>query len=376
MYNHQGLQEISYLMLYGGAAMLAIVACLYLLFSKGNMFNPQNKPVKELRMWTAAFFASVALSHIWWVVLGINILADDRLVRNIIAVSLDRMTFIPLMMCVLVRMLQDKRRALWPVAVSVVPMLIICVWGIVAHSEHCILYSTYYCLGLCAMFVLLYVDKVRKYGKWLHENYADLEHKEVWQSLVFLSITLIVYIIYNSNDGSLLIEYSTQVNTLIIIVFLVWRVETLQPLETEAPVVQQTEIEVPEDQGEQAEQVEESANTNVYVKIGALLKQKCESSQLYLEHDLSLQQLAASIGTNRTYLSNYFAQQGTNYNTYINKLRIEHFVRLYRQALATSSNITASELAFQSGYHSYSTFGVAFKKHTGYSVKEWMDREK
>jgi hypothetical protein len=37
--------------------------------------------------------------------------------------------------------------------------------------------------------------------------------------------------------------------------------------------------------------------------IGPLLKQHCEETQLYLQHDLTLLQLAKAVGTNRFYLS-------------------------------------------------------------------------
>ncbi len=35
-----------------------------------------------------------------------------------------------------------------------------------------------------------YVRALIQYGRWLRENYADLEHKEVWQSLLFLACVL------------------------------------------------------------------------------------------------------------------------------------------------------------------------------------------
>ena len=45
----------------------------------------------------------------------------------------------------------------------------------------------------------------------------------------------------------------------------------------------------------------------------------------YLQHDLTLSQLAKVIGTNRSYLSQYFVTQGITYNTYIyaNKIQEE-----------------------------------------------------
>ena len=103
-----------------------------------------------------------------------------------------------------------------------------------------------------------------------------------------------------------------------------------------------------------------------------MLEQHCEATQLYLQHDLTLQQLAIAIGSNRTYLSKYFAQQDITYNSYINRLRILHFMLLYRDSCASSRSVTATELALQSGFHSYSTFAAAFKHFNGQTVTTWM----
>jgi len=71
---------------------------------------------------------------------------------------------------------------------------------------------------------------VRKYDRWLLENYADLQRKEVWQSLLLLAFILFVHVAYSTNGGALQTEYLAQVNTLVIVAFLLWRVETLQEL--------------------------------------------------------------------------------------------------------------------------------------------------
>jgi AraC-like DNA-binding protein len=102
------------------------------------------------------------------------------------------------------------------------------------------------------------------------------------------------------------------------------------------------------------------------------LKEHCVNTQLYLQHDLTLQQLAHAIGTNRSYLSQYFSRQGITYNTYINNLRINHFIDLYQKAAATSLTVGAKQLAYESGFRSYSTFSRAFMQRTGQSVTAWM----
>lgn len=61
-----------------------------------------------------------------------------------------------------------------------------------------------------------------------------------------------------------------------------------------------------------------------------------------------------------------------SYNAYINNLRINHFVRLYQEAIATHRPFNAQQLASESGYRSYSTFRHAFKLQMGQNVREWM----
>ena len=56
-------------MLYGGATMASLIACLYLLLRKGNAFAPDVTPPLTLRRWAAAFFAVSCLGHFWWLLL-------------------------------------------------------------------------------------------------------------------------------------------------------------------------------------------------------------------------------------------------------------------------------------------------------------------
>ena len=128
----------------------------------------------------------------------------------------------------------------------------------------------------------------------------------------------------------------------------------------------------PEAENPAQEEEKGSAPTAIPSSIGPLLKKHCEDGQLYLQHDLTLSQLANAIGTNRYYLSQYFAQQGHTYNAYINGLRVNHFIRLYHEAVAAHRIFTAQQLAFESGFHSYSTFSATFKQNIGKTVTAWM----
>ena len=222
-----------FIMLYGMAGLFALLACLYLMFRRRNIFAPDVRSSLVLRRWTAAFMAAVVASHVWWALLGTQFLADDRLVRNVIAISLDYLTFVPLMMCVLIRMLQDHRRPLWPLIPLFLPIAVLAVVCIQTRDETFMSVMEYYLALLAVTFIIYYVYAVRQYGRWLLDNYADLERKEVWQSLLLLAFILFVHMAYTNNEGTLFMEYLAQVNTIVIIAFLLWRVETLQELESE-----------------------------------------------------------------------------------------------------------------------------------------------
>ena len=235
MYEYQGLQDVFFLMLYGMAGFFALLACLYLLFRRGNAFvGDEITSSLVLRRWTAAFMAAIAASHVWWYVLGIYWFTDDRLVRNITTIMLDYATLVPLTMAVLLAMLQDRRRSLWPWLLAQVPEVLAAALGIAGRSEFWGYQVVHYWqLGVIVVFVVYYIIALRQYERWLLDNYADLEHKEVWQSMVFIIVFLAVYMVYTSNAGELVREYLSQIITLVIIAFLLWRVETLQELDNE-----------------------------------------------------------------------------------------------------------------------------------------------
>ena len=235
MYEYRGLRDIIFISLYCGVAFLAVVACLYLLLRRGNAFVGKGfKSSLRLRRWTAAFMAAVVASHVWWYAVGQWCLTDDWLVRTILVVMLDYATLVPLVMGVLLAMLQDRRHPLWLWLVAQSPVVLFAVVGIAQRSTFYGFELTHYWqLAVIVAFITYYIYALRRYGRWLLDNYADLEHKEVWQSLVFALALLAVYVIYTSNAGELMREYLSQVIALVIIGFLVWRVETLQELESE-----------------------------------------------------------------------------------------------------------------------------------------------
>ena len=346
------MEDIIFLMFYASVAMLALIACCYLLFRRSNAIAPDVTPPVQLRRWTAAFFAAIVLCHMWYLPTYFLTSSDDMMVGYHIAGLLDCMTAIPLTIVVLLVMLQDRRRPLWLVAVMVAPLAVGNAFSIVTRSDTLLPVLFVYFLLMWLGLIIYMVRATRQYGRWLRDNYADLEHKEVWQSFVVLAIFFLAYAVYSLDVGELSYEYATEVINIVLICYLLWRVETLSALS----------IPIQSD----------SDPLSVRNNIGPLLKLYCEEPQLYLQHDVSLSQLAHIIGTNRLYLSRHFSNQNTTYNAYINGLRIQHFIKLYHEAVVTHQPIMVLQLALQSGFRSYSTFNAVFKQSLGMTATEWM----
>ena len=369
MYN-QIREDTLYIMLYAAVTVIAMLASCYLLFRRANAIAPDVTPPVRLRRWTAAFFAVFVVNHVWY--MGPTFFltsSEDIKITNLVGGLLDCMTFFPLAIVVLLCMLQDRRRSLWPVAVMVAPLIAGMGWCIVEQSNAIFPVLIGYLLLMSLGLIIYMVYVLRQYGRWLRDNYADLEHKEVWQSFVVLAIILLVFCIYVSSGEGPSYEYLLQLFVVVLIGYLLWRVETLSDLS----IPQSLNLSVAEPATTEAEEVEGNglSQTN-RENIGALLQQHCIETQLYLQHDLNISQLAKAIGTNRYYLSQYISNQGTTYNNYINDLRINHFVSLYHEAVDAHRSFSAQQLAQESGFHSYRTFSEVFKRKMGQTVSAWI----
>ena len=182
-------------MLYN-AALLSLIASLYLLLRRGNAFAPDIMSPARLCRWTAALFASMTLSHVAYLP-GVFLTSDDDiLLCNLIGALFESMTVIPLAIVVLICMLQDRRRPLWSVWVMVAPLVIGMVLCVVSRSDALLPTLLGYFLLMCIGLIIYMVREVRRYGRWLRNNYADLEHKEVWQSFLEQAVILLMLSFY------------------------------------------------------------------------------------------------------------------------------------------------------------------------------------
>ena len=357
--------SILYFLLHGAGIAVSVVLCLYLLLCRGKAIAPDIKSPARLRRWAAALFGVMALAHVWWI-LFYTYSDDTSSVIYGLLVAIDCMVLPPVFVGTLLTMLQDRRRPLWPIFVVMTPCAVIAVLQTAMPSVDLTTPNKIYGLVIIVTFIIYMVVAVRQYGRWLRDNYADLEHKEVWISLTLLIGLMILITSFEYTDNYVM-------NTIVHLIgfplagLLLWRVETLKDLSADslAPHPDQTDVCLSEN----------PSTKDKATHIGQLLAKHCEDTQLYLQTDLTLSQLSVAVGVNRYYLSQYFASQGTSYYEYIHDLRIRHFIARYRELAAAQKPIVAQQLAQESGSHSYSTFSAAFKRRMHKSVTAWMSEE-
>ena len=377
--------SILFLQLHGAGTAVSIVLFLYLLLCRGKAIAPDITPPAPLRRWAAATFGVMALAHVWWI-LFYTYSDDSRSMIYGLLVALDCMVLPPVFIGTLLNMLQDRRRPLWPIVVVMTPCAVIAVLQTALPSIDLTTPNMVYGLVLAVAVIIYMMVAVRQYGRWLRDNYADLEHKEVRFSLALLIGLMLLLMSYEYTDNYVMSTIA-HLTGFPLAALLLWRVETMERLDTPTDPPQPLPVREGSDYTLRQEQADELSTPLPHREgqgggsagggsaIGPLLAKHCEDTQLYLQPDLTLTKLSAAVGVNRYYLNQYFTSQGTSYYAYIHDLRVRYFIARYRELAAAHEPIVAQQLAQESGYHSYSTFSTAFKQRMHKSIAAWMHEE-
>jgi len=157
------------------------------------------------------------------------------MLHDLVGGLLDSMTVLPLSIVIMFCMLQDRRRPLWPAWVMVAPIVVGMAVCIATRSYAALPVILAYFLLLGIGLIIYMVRAIRQYGRWLRDNYADLEHKEVWQSFVVMAFILLISSIYELGFEWPAYDYVVQLLGIVVVCYLLWRVETLSDLSTSQP---------------------------------------------------------------------------------------------------------------------------------------------
>lgn len=198
--------------------------------------------------------------------------------------------------------------------------------------------------------------KMKRYLTYVRKNYSNIDDIDVsWLRPVFLfAIVSQLAWLFTSLYATVTTDIVYYVSTI-----LLWLMVLLYSWNFR-PIVVEKEIEHPQN----------SYKNPSSAIVEGMLERIVEEQQLYLVKTLTLTDLAAAMGTNRTYVSNYLSQvRGQTFYDYINQLRIE---KVSLPLLKEHPEYTLEYVATESGFASISTFRRAFLKLTGKTPRQFI----
>jgi AraC-like DNA-binding protein len=108
----------------------------------------------------------------------------------------------------------------------------------------------------------------------------------------------------------------------------------------------------------------EHSHIHIPEGLKAKLEQLFSETHPYLQHHLKITDVASSLGTNRTYLSQLIHDSyNTNFSGFVNGYRVREAAKMLRQE--EYKNFTTKSIAETAGFNNYNSFTRAFITETG-----------
>lgn len=218
-------------------------------------------------------------------------------------------------------------------------------------------------------FLYFSIKHVRKYRMWLNENYSDTEKiKFDWLRnflYVFTFVLILGGIFDFTNSFIFYLSYMQYFYFELILAVVTYYLAVAGYLRSKTIELEFSEIKSKQTDLERKTLLSEKELEKLKLKLQNIV----EKEKVYLEPNLTLNELSRQIGVNATVLS-YTINNGfgKNFNDFINEFRINEV----KAKLKKENNSTLLGVAFDCGFNSKATFNRAFKKFTGVSPKEFQ----
>jgi AraC-like DNA-binding protein len=112
--------------------------------------------------------------------------------------------------------------------------------------------------------------------------------------------------------------------------------------------------------------IQENPDRTRYLQIIEYLK----TTQQYTDPDLSREQVAKELGTNRQYIIDAISNNANmSFNEFINNFRVDYA----RDLLLSGQNLTIKKIYTEAGFNSHSTFSILFKEKFGMTPSEFRN---
>ncbi len=391
-YYLEGAELVYYWLTYGIMTGVMVVVAVYLLISKRSAFTDTVvRPAQKIRRLAGCALAVMALEYLA-MLLYIPCYADflDGMPPSYSpqAASIVGQLYILLFQTILCWFVfslfqgyfsMKKRYLLISVLPPVVLLVLTVIWEYGLGGKP--LLGSFSVLWAAQLFWLVYVILgctvflfyMRRYRKALLDNYSDLGRKEVrWiyrLALITILYMGIYFVVYSRGEYTYWGSIIDQVCAVLLAIYIVYQVDVMEYIDWTAVVPVSDSSLAPADVAESVEPVPAGeAWDEVAVRLEKMLQKHCVDAQLYLNQDLTREDLVRALGTNRTYLARYFSLKGMTFNSYINTLRIEYACSLIKEKDPQRS---LKDIALLSGFRSQEVFSRRFKMQKGCTPGEF-----
>lgn len=235
--------------------------------------------------------------------------------------------------------------------------------------------------------MLIYLGySMRRYNRYIRNNYSNLERinlRWVFSVLIVFMLCFLAWTIFLFHHNYYM-KSVYYVISLIAWIMLIARSRehiSVPMTEDEEPAKQlSTEVEQPVVQTQTADTAEQPteavATTTPAVEDSSLLPEQMKAQleelmnvrEVYLNSHLTLSDLAAALGTNRTYLSNYLNRElNVSFYDYVNSFRVVRACRM----IEANPDVTVHDIVESCGFNSVSTFRRSFSREIGRTYGEY-----
>lgn len=232
---------------------------------------------------------------------------------------------------------------------------VITIWYAIAPEEWLLQAFQFIFLAEIAAIACFYVILYRVFVRDIKKNYSSISINMIhglWAQWIASLFSVFVFVISMWQDTVICNIANILANVFSIFV-IVYTSEHLMPLP----------------QATDTEEFNNALGDSSATDMSKALHDNCEARLLFCNPELSLQDLSIAVGTNRTYLSKWFADNDTTFYTYINKLRIDYAAQLL---LTTDHSIKTIQT--EAGFASKTTFRKYFLDHYSCSPSEYRSR--
>lgn len=214
-------------------------------------------------------------------------------------------------------------------------------------------------------FYILYNEKRRKLDNYFAE---DMQQFMSWIKKSIILIILTSVLSFTTLLGGIIYNYLFQIyvisaNFYIAISFINYAAMYGKLNSAEVTDRERMETDTEEQKISQADNYEQLFGEQV---------KKWLSEKRFLAPQLTIDDLAAEMGTNKLYMSRYINRKhGTNFSTWITKLRLEEAKSYMRE----NPNVKQEEVAIHSGFSSSSYFSRVFSRFESMTPAAWRKEQ-